>query len=623
MGALRGDPGQLELAGEGEVVGSAAVAVLATALTVAPISSGLLSIDQSKVTINASTGAQQDPHVDGALAAYTNDYEIRYFSFADSSDQAIPKAPTDIDLLSDVNSGRIVFSRVTGASTNIMLFDTTAATPAPVEVAPPTSATTRFGASIGGNSLVFADYSSGSGEILHVDVSNPSVVSTIAPTNLTSDAINDQNPAVAPDGNVVAWERCQFSSSCDIYQRVRTGSTWGAATLVSADAALPDTNGALVVYERPWAGGATSDIFYRAVTGGAEAQLVLSGEEHNPTIGGSGATTVIAFESRATSTSTSDLFLYEVATNRLFQLMSTPENETLNDVTVLSDGRVRIVWQSDTAGDYNIYGATFSLPAASTCANRGATLTATKTYQPTRWADGSQTFSPAIGFAMPAEIPVTQGNSGNHWAILTVTSGSTTTMCKFRGGADVSHPSTPTQLAKATKYKFAFCTGAGMAIQAGTIVKADRLVLHVDNGDSWRPSTQIRLTLSETCDPATWPTPPPPPPPDDDDDDDDGHCGGHHGGHHGGGHHGGGHHGGGHGHHGGGHDGDRDDDDDDTSSSHHGLSAADPVGPETAGCSSAGGLAWPLVFLVMAMLLLRRHEKIRLVARREQRRLRG
>jgi hypothetical protein len=57
--------------------------------------------------------------------------------------------------------------------------------------------------------------------------------------------------------------------------------------------------------------------------------------------------------------------VYDIVNNRLFQLTDTPlVNEQLNDITLLPDGSLRVVWASDEDVDTrNVKGATFRLTA--------------------------------------------------------------------------------------------------------------------------------------------------------------------------------------------------------------------------------------------------------------------
>ena len=71
---------------------------------------------------------------------------------------------------------------------------------------------------------------------------------------------------------------------------------------------------------------------------------------------------VIAFESDP-RTRSADVYVYVIATNTLLQVTNTPGiNDTLNDVTVLGNGDVRVVWSSNDGPGQNVYGRTFSLP---------------------------------------------------------------------------------------------------------------------------------------------------------------------------------------------------------------------------------------------------------------------
>jgi hypothetical protein len=97
------------------------------------------------------------------------------------------------------------------------------------------------------------------------------------------------------------------------------------------------------------------------VAGGAEGQLELPGFEANPSIAGD----FILFESRPSLFATTDIFLYDLVNNRLFQITDTPlVTEQLNDITVLPDGSIRAAWTSDEDGFdlRNVRAATFELP---------------------------------------------------------------------------------------------------------------------------------------------------------------------------------------------------------------------------------------------------------------------
>jgi hypothetical protein len=242
-----------------------------------------------------------------------------------------------------------------------MLFDAATGL-APVEI-DPLAGSNRLGTAIGGNTVAYVDFGlQANGEmVVHDLVAGTSV-------RLTNDAAVDQNPSVSPDGSTVVWEHCATDlSNCDIWQAVKTGAVWTVG-VVAATASVesdPDTNGTLVVYDSDRSTG--SDIFWRPVAGGAEVQLQLPGVAHvarNPSIAGH----FVCFENVPTPAAPADIFVYDMATNRLYQITNTPlVNEQLNDIAVLADGSLRVVWSSDEDGppsQRNIHAATFTLPGA-------------------------------------------------------------------------------------------------------------------------------------------------------------------------------------------------------------------------------------------------------------------
>jgi hypothetical protein len=321
-------------------------AFAAPALAIVPI--GPIPVAGTRTTINNGPGDQNDPHVSGDLAAYTDGTapeSIRYFDFVTNTDQAIAAPTGASDSLSDVSGSNIVFTRASGACDSIIVFN--AGTSTTNEVAP-ANCPVRFGSAIGGSTVAYVDFSSGSGVIFAADLSGGT------PTQLSPSASTSQNPAVSPSGNIVLWEQCSSSLlSCDVMQSVRTGGVWGAATLVASGAANPDSDDAYVVYDQ---GG---DIFIQPVAGGAATQLAISGVQRNPNISGG----VIAFESAAAAGVPADIFIYVFKTNTLYQVTNSPTvNDQLNDVSVLSSGQVRVVWAANDGllGDYNIYAVTFT-----------------------------------------------------------------------------------------------------------------------------------------------------------------------------------------------------------------------------------------------------------------------
>lgn len=337
-------------------------ALVALTVTIVPIDSGLLT--STPITINNQPGLQQDPHLHGDLACYSNEeadalgnvvQEVRYYDFATGQDLAISNVLPGgraSDLLCDVDQGRVVFTRLFNRAT-IMRFDTASQTF--TDLFP--TGTFSMGSSIGAQTVALVDFQYGTGELLAVDLT-----SSVA-SRLTNDQISDANPEVAPAGDLIVWERCS-NANCDIYRALWTGGAWGIQALTShvATERSAATDGSLVAFQRENPLGPTgTDIV--VLTGSGEMSLEIPGEQYNPAISNG----LIVFEHR--SGGIADLYLYETAGNRLFQITNTQAvNESLSDIFVLPNGQVRIIWEADTEDpitferDADIYAVTLTIP---------------------------------------------------------------------------------------------------------------------------------------------------------------------------------------------------------------------------------------------------------------------
>jgi hypothetical protein len=208
---------------------------------------------------------------------------------------------------------------------------------------------------IGGGTVAYTELEVGNGDIFAYDLA------TATATNLSQSFELEGEPAVAPAGNAVVWERC-VGSNCGIYRSVNMGSGWGSPELVSdtpSNEGNPHTDGTTVVYdsERPSLTG--EDIYFQPLLGGTETELDLLGNQRNPNINSG----VIAFESHPGTSW--DIDVYVIATNTLYRVTDTPTvDEVLNDVTVLPSGAVRVVWASApvTGTDHDVYARTFTVP---------------------------------------------------------------------------------------------------------------------------------------------------------------------------------------------------------------------------------------------------------------------
>ena len=329
-----------------------AVLIVSGALAVIPVNNG--NVTGAPILINTSPGNQTDPHVSGDIAAYTDQSSgvIRYYDFLTMVPGSILTPAGSTDQLSDVNGNHIAFARQTGLSRALMVYDLTTATT--MQIGPDNSG--AFASALGDDTVAFVS----ADDIKVGSISNPGG----ALINLSNSAAFDSAPAVSTSGIAVVWHSCT-GSNCSILKSTFNGTSWSSSVVV-ADApggnTSPDTDGVTIVFDSDRAGSVDgSDIYLQALSGGADTQLSLAGAQRNPSI----ANGIVAFESTAVGGSSADLFIYEISSNRLFRLTDTPTlDEQLNDVTVLGDGSIRVVWAAhpDTSSDHDIFAQTFNLP---------------------------------------------------------------------------------------------------------------------------------------------------------------------------------------------------------------------------------------------------------------------
>lgn len=320
----------------------------------------------TKTTLSSGAGNQIHPHVSGTLATYTNDQgstsEIRYQDLATGVDAAIPNGGHR-DELSDVSGTMIVFRRIyTSGSTStrpIMAFDA-ATGGSPVEL-DPQPGVRRSSAAIGGRTVAWVQFhpdSNVSAEIVVYDLD------TGVATPLTADGLSNVQPSVSPDGLAVTWTKCRaVTLGCDIYAATRAGGTWTTTQLTdgASENVVSDTNGQRVVYASN--AGGDWDIRSKALDGSDEHVLRLPGIQSRPNISGN----LVSFEHDAPEATRSDLWLYDLAHDVVYQLTDTPAtDEVLNDLSVGSDGIVRVVWAQPDGlriGHFDAFALSFRLEA--------------------------------------------------------------------------------------------------------------------------------------------------------------------------------------------------------------------------------------------------------------------
>lgn len=310
------------------------------------------------VAISTAPGDQTDPHVAGRYVSYTSEVsgnsEVRVHNLATGSDTGVPQ-PGGLDFLSDTDGTTVTYTHL-GADSSIWTYDP--ATGNQAEIAP-TPGANRRESRVGGDTIVWQDFAY-TNDFAQAEIVVESTA-TGAVTRLTDDHLLDKDPAVSPDGNTVVWTKCQTDGTgCVVWEAQRSGSGWSTAPLTSAgegEAGLPDTDGKIVVYSVVANGD--EDIRWQPVGGGAEHELTLPGQQTNPNVSNG----VVTYEQLDTTTQVPnyDVWLWDIAANTRYRLTDTPEDETLNDVSVSPERQVTVVWTKSELDD-NVYGVWFTLP---------------------------------------------------------------------------------------------------------------------------------------------------------------------------------------------------------------------------------------------------------------------
>lgn len=138
-------------------------------------------------------------------------------------------------------------------------------------------------------------------------------------------------------------------------------------------------------------------------------------------------------------------------------------------------------------------------------------LVAAKTYNPSRWFPDEEQLTAPAGFVIPAELPVTDGNAGNHRAYFryALSSQSLLVNCVYQGGSAQAHPDSGQSPLGLAYSKFIGCfpstTGfpnlaTRLPIEIGDVISADYVRINVYNGDSNRGRTEITVDLTpQSC----------------------------------------------------------------------------------------------------------------------------
>jgi hypothetical protein len=317
-----------------------------------------IQVNSPIIMINNSAGDQTDPHVSKDLTAYTDLKSIHYYSFSNGVDTGIPTGTSLADSLSDVSGNRVCLTRETPTfDFEVAIFDLATATTTLID---PHPGDARMGCAIAGDTLIYIDFGTGngSGDIFSYDLAaNPPA----PPQPVSIDPNQEQNPNISPDGKIVVWENCPTPSNCDVFKGVRSGGVWSVSAV--ANSAFyeenPDTDGTWITYDSNQTSATSPDIYFVPAAGGPTTVLTLSGPQVNPSI----SQGFLGFESTVPPATTPDIYVYDIAQNLLYQVTSTPGvSEQLNDISVLDNGDVRMVWAADDGPNHelNVYGTTFT-----------------------------------------------------------------------------------------------------------------------------------------------------------------------------------------------------------------------------------------------------------------------
>ena len=318
-------------------------------------SPSVITLSGTFQVVNNGLGDQTDPDLDCNLTSYAGQdsqgySRIHYLAPPANTDYLI--SGNGLDTQPDVGGNRIAFTEGNPTGSGIAVFDAISQFRTDIPGA------ARSHPAIGGDLVAYEDRSFFVGpnqsELGIYDLS------TETDTRLTNDLLFDKNPSVSPTGNAVVWEKCQTDGlGCNIYAAVQTSPgvfTTSALTNAAGENRYPDTNGQIAVYISNRSG--ENDIYYKPLTGGAETQIAIPGDQRDLSISGN----LIAFESQPQNQTEYDIFVYDLNTANLYQVTNTAVDEVSSRLA-FCNGVGRIVYVSPGA-DWDVYAFTFQLPTS-------------------------------------------------------------------------------------------------------------------------------------------------------------------------------------------------------------------------------------------------------------------
>jgi hypothetical protein len=327
-----------------------------------PAEAAIITPSGTSYTINNTAGVDNTyPQIDGDLVIYSSlaapPSTVRTHDLSTAQDTTIPNSGTTYDFESDVNAGRVVFTRVSPTASDIALYDTTMSPLTVTILDDPTGTANRRFPGIGGNNVVWQDCvpSGGCSIVVYNLVSGTA-------TPLTDSTALNESPKISPDGTVVTWDTRSAGNlgSPAIYDAVYSGGSW-VTHLITANGSCfwPDTNGVIVVYSCDRGSG--DFVYFQPVGGGTEQAINWGGNGSTPSIAGN----FIAFAGRPPAAAAHQLYVAELThgtaptwDGNLYQLTNGAADVQLNDITQEADGSVTGVWQQQEANEA-VYGFNF------------------------------------------------------------------------------------------------------------------------------------------------------------------------------------------------------------------------------------------------------------------------
>jgi hypothetical protein len=324
----------------------------------------LPEISGTLTVINDGPGNHVFPKISGRWVTYNNllsdSYYISYYDLQTGVNQNIDNDGGN-NHLADVSGDTLVFTRLGGGKRAIYVAKI-GGTFIPSEVDPVTPSVRERGV-IGGNTIAWLDFglniSTQSGaEIVVYDLV------THTKERLTNDLLFDLDLEVSPDGNALAWAKCDpnQTNNCAIWTAVRTSAAWTSHQVTSGGHdRYPSIDQEFIVYSGT-AQDSDGDIYWIERSTGIQQRLDLPGRQRRPVVSDG----LVVFEHMESSQPDWRLRLYDIRTGTLYSLPQYNDFDRLADIEVSASGSVTIAWSTgffDWPNDkLDLYALTFPRP---------------------------------------------------------------------------------------------------------------------------------------------------------------------------------------------------------------------------------------------------------------------